>query len=163
VLLADFCSRGYPVWGTPEAPQRLDRQSWGAFLSPGVPFDTLETREAHPREIPRLLDHARAKYGITCANLTGSTQVAALEMLRHSDWIFLVAASDAVSLEMARYKAEWLRSLNLVENSGLLIHRVPGGADASEAEKLTGLPVCALLDDAAELDRLAVWLAAPRG
>jgi hypothetical protein len=163
VLLADFCSRGYPVWGTPEAPQRLDRQSWETFLTPGDPFDTLETREAHPREIPRLLAHARAKYGVTCADLSGATQVAALEMLRHSDWIFVVAASDAVSLEMARYKAEWLRSLKLVENSGLLIHRVPGGADAPEAENLVGLPVCALLDQAEELDRLALWLAAPRG
>jgi hypothetical protein len=167
VLLADFCSKGYPVWGTPEAPQRLDRESWGVFLSPGTPpgtpFDTLATREAHPREIPRLLDHARAKYGVTCANLTGATQVAALEMLRHSDWIFLVAASDALSLERARYKAEWLRSLNLAGNSGLLMHCVAGGAGVSEAEELTGLPVCALLDHAEELDRLAVWLAAPRG
>jgi hypothetical protein len=64
---------------------------------------------------------------------------------------------------MARYKAEWLQSLDLEENSGLLVHRVPGGAAVHEAEDLTGLPVCALVDETEDLDRLAAWLAAPRG
>jgi hypothetical protein len=161
VLLADFCSRGFPLWGTPEAPQRLDRQSWGAFLTPGVPFDTLESKEAHPREIPRLFAHARLRYSVTCADLSGATQMAALEALRHSDWIFVIAESDAASLEMARYKAEWLRSLDLEENCGLLLRRVPGGAAVPEAEALTGLPVCALVDYAVQMERLAAWLAAP--
>lgn len=163
VLLADCYARGFPVWGTPEAPQRLDRKSWGAFITPGQSFDTLETREAHPREIPRLLDHARMRYGVTCVDLTGATQVAALEMLRHADSIFVVAASDAASLKMANYKAEWLRSLQLEQNSALLIQRVPGGVAVPDAEDLTGLPVCALVDQTAELDRLAAWLSAPRG
>jgi Flp pilus assembly CpaE family ATPase len=162
VLLADFYSRGFPVWGTPEAPQRLDRQTWGAFLTPGFPFDTLETREAHPREIHRLLDRARMQYGITCADLTDAKQVAVLEMLRAADWIFVVSGSDAASLEMAKYKAEWLRSIDLEANSGLLLHRVPGGVSAPEAEDITGLPVCALVDRTEELNRLAAWLAAPR-
>jgi hypothetical protein len=140
----------------------LDRNSWGAFLTPGVPFDTLETKEAHPREIPRLLDIARKRYAVTCADLSGATQMAALEILRHSDWIFVVAPSDIASLGMARFKAEWLRSLNLGENSGLLMNRVPKGAAIPDAETLTGLPVCALVDYAVEMDRLAAWLAAPR-
>ena len=160
VLLADFYSRGFPLWGTPEAPQRLDRQSWGAFLTPGVPFDTLEAREAHPREIKRLLNHARSQYRVTCADLSDAKQVAALEMLRHADWIFVVSGSDKPSLEMAKYKAAWLRSLDLEENSGLLVHRVPGGAGVAECEDISGLPVCALVDNNQELDRLAMWLAA---
>jgi hypothetical protein len=160
VLLADFYSRGFPLWGTAEAPQRLDRHSWGAFLTPGIPFDTLEAREAHPREIQRLLHHARTQYTVTCADLTDAKQVAALEMLRHADWIFVVSGSDTPSLDMAKYKAAWLRSIDLEENSGLLVHRVPGGAGVAEAEDITGLPVAALVDNNQELDRLALWLSA---
>jgi hypothetical protein len=81
-------------------------------------------------------------------------------MLRHADWIFVVSSSDTPSLEMAKYKAAWLRSIDLEENSGLLVRRVPGGAGVAQAEDITGLPVCALVDQAEELDRLATWLSA---
>src|ERR1700722_20825605 len=88
VLLADFCSRGFPLWGTPEAPQRLDGRTWGAFLRSNTDvFDTLEAREAHPRNIHRLLDHARGPYHVTCADLSEARESSALEVLRHSDSI----------------------------------------------------------------------------
>src|SRR5262245_27241686 len=119
VLRADFSAKGFPLWGTPEAPQRLDQESWRSILTLGVPFDTLETKEAHPREIQRLLDHARSQYRITCGDLTDANHLASLELLRKADWIFIVSGSDSTSLAMAKYKADWLRSLGLEENSGL--------------------------------------------
>ncbi len=88
VLLADFCSRGFPLWSAAEAPQRLDGRTWGAFVTPGDVFDTLEAREANPRHISRLLDHARTRYQITCADLSEAKESAALEVLRHADSIF---------------------------------------------------------------------------
>lgn len=158
VLLADFYARGFPLWGTTEAPQRLNRNTWGAFLRREESFDTLEAREAHPSDIGQVLDHGRRRYHVVCADLTEAKQVTALEVLRHSDSIFLVTASDAASLEIARFKAAWLRSLGLEENSGLLLCRTPDGAGASAAEEATGLPVCALVDCREDLDRLAAWL-----
>src|SRR5271155_1845761 len=114
VLLADFCTRGFPLWGTPEAPQRLDGRTWGAFLrSQNGVFDTLEAREAHPRNIRRLLDHARGRYQVICADLSEARESSALEVLRNSDSIFLVTNSDQASLDLAAYRAAWLRSMDL--------------------------------------------------
>jgi hypothetical protein len=162
VLLADFYARGFPLWGTTEAPQRLDGRTWGAFVTPGEAFDTLEAREAHPREIRRLLDHARRLYKVTCADLTESKEVVSMEVLRQADAIFIVSSSDAASLEIVRYRAAWLRSIGLEGHSGMLLQRVAGGCSVPEVEERTGLPVCSAVDTGEELGRLAAWLGATR-
>lgn len=162
VLLADFYARGFPLWGTSEEPQRLDGHTWGAFVTPGEAFDTLEAREAHPREIRRLMDHARRLYKVTCADLTESKEVVSLEVLRQADAIFIVSSSDAASLDIVRHRVAWLRSIDLEDRSGLLLHRVAGGLSVPEAEERTGLPVCSVVDTREELRRLAAWLGASR-
>lgn len=161
VLLADFCSRGFPLWNPAEPPQRFDGRTWGAFVIPGEIFDTLEAREAHPRHISRLLDHARSRYNLTCADLSEAKESSALEVLRNADSIFLVSNSDPRSVEQARYRAAWLRSMDLEERTALLLNNVGGGANGAQAEDRTGLPVCAALNTARDLKRLAEWLAAP--
>lgn len=158
VLLADFYARGFPVWGTMEAPLRLDRKSWAEFITEGAWFDSLEAREAHPREIPRLLDHARSKYAVTCADLRGAKEIAAVEVLRNSDAIFLITESDKASVELAKFKAAWLRSMGLEENAAVVLREVPGGAGALHAEQRIGLPVCEKLTGGETIERLAAWL-----
>jgi Flp pilus assembly CpaE family ATPase len=162
VLLADFFARGFPLWGTAGAPQRLDGRTWGAFLRNQGAFDTLEAREAHPRNIQSLLDHARRRYQITCAELSEAKESSALEVLQNSDAIFIVTSSGPASVALAKFKADWLRSMNLDDRSALLLNRIPGGVGAAEVENRTGLPVCATVDDRAELRHLAGWLAAPQ-
>ncbi len=161
-LLADFYARGFPLWGTTEAPQRLDSHTWSTFVTPGEAFDTLEGREAHPSAVRRLLDRARELYNVTCADLTEAKEVVALEVLRQADSIFIVSSSDAASLEMVRYKARWLRTIDLGHNSGLLLRRVPGGSSPAEVEERTGLPVCATIDSPDQIRNFAAWLAATR-
>ena len=163
VLLAEFSNHGFPLLGTAaEPPQRLDSRTWGAFLrNSGGAFDTLEARDAHPRNIRRLLECARDRYSLTCADLSEARESAALEVLGNSDSIFLAGNSDPLSLEMARHRAEWLRSLGLAERAALLLKRVPGGLNGADAEDLTGLPVCAILDSGNELRSLAKWIAGP--
>jgi hypothetical protein len=124
-------------------------------------FDTLEAREAHPRNIDRLLEHARGRYHVSCADLSEARESSALEVLRHSDSIFMVTNSDPASIEMARHRAAWLRSMDLEERSALLLHRVAAGVGGAEAEDRTGLPVCATFSDQKELRSFAGWLAAP--
>jgi Flp pilus assembly CpaE family ATPase len=161
VLLADFCSHGFPLWNSAEPPQRFDGRTWGAFVTPGEIFDTLEAREAHPRHISRLLEHARVRYNVTCADLSEAKESSAVEVLRNADSIFLVANSDRRSVEQACIRAAWLRSLDLEDRTALLLNRVSGGTSGAEAEDCTGLPVCAAVSTARDLQRLAEWLATP--
>jgi hypothetical protein len=161
VLLADFCSHGFPVWSASEAPQRLDGRTWGAFVTAGDVYDTLEVREANPRHIGRLFQYARTRYQVTCADLSEAKESSALEVLRQADAIFLVANSDRPSVEQARHHAAWLRSMDLEPRSALLLSRVAGGVGGAEAEDRTGLPVCAALEKSRDVRRLAEWLAAP--
>jgi hypothetical protein len=124
-------------------------------------FDTLEARDAHPGNIRSLLDHARRRYHVICADLSEARNSSALEVLLHCDSIFLVTTSDGPSLELAKHRAVWLRSMELEDRTALLLHRVAGGVGGAEAEDRTGLPVCAAVDDHKELGRLTAWLAAP--
>ncbi len=162
MLLADFNARGFPLWGTSHAPQRLNVRTWGAFVTPGEAFDTLEAREAHPRELQGLLNQARSLYKVTCADLTESKEVASLEVLRQADAVFIVSASDAASLDKAKYRAEWLRSLDLEDHGSLLLHRAAEGCSMTEAEHRTKLRVCSFVDTDEELRRLASWLTPAR-
>lgn len=159
VLLADFCSHGFPLWGVEKPKPRLDGRTWGGFVTRGQSFDMLEAREAHPRNISRLLDHARARYHVTCADLSEAGESAAFEVMRQAEGIFLVADSDAESIEQASYRAAWFRSMNLEDRAGLLLNRVRGGENGAEAEARTGLPVCAVLDGSRGLNQFARWLA----
>jgi len=159
VLLADFCSHGFPLWGLERPKPRLDGRTWGGFVTRGQTFDMLEAREADPRNISRLLDHARARYQVTCADLSEAGEAAAFEVMRQAEGIFLVADSDSESIELASHRAGWFRSMNLEDRAGLLLNRVRGGMDGAEAETRTGLPVCAVLDGSRGLNQLAQWLA----
>ena len=189
VLLADFCSQAFPLPTTAAAhtgPARLLKQqkrsqfpSWPGsvvpasfpedFVTCGV-YDALRAGSAHPSNIRRLLEHARSRYQVTCADLTGAKASLALEVLRHADSIFMIANSDQKALEAAGHRSAWLRSMGLEDRAGLVLNRVPGGVSGAEAEERTGLPVCAAAASAVEagsgelrhdLRQLAAWLAAP--
>ncbi len=105
-------------------------------------------------------DDARTQHSVVCVDLTGADEAYAVEALRASDGIFLLAGSDAASLRSVREKAEWLHGIGVAEQCGLLLRRVPSGANAADAEDFTGLPVCSLIDDEEQIRRFAAWLAA---
>jgi hypothetical protein len=124
--------------------------------------DVLEAREVHPRQLPQILDYARAKYPVVCADLAGAKEAHALAVLRASDGIFLVADSNKASLAGVREKGAWLRSIDLGDRCGVLLERVPNGVDASAVEELTGLPVSSLIENQKQICQFACWLAANR-
>jgi hypothetical protein len=159
VLLADFDRRAYSVWSTTEPPRRLDGRTWGAFVSEVDGAEVLNAREVHPRQLPALLDYARAHFPIVCADLTGAQSAHALSVLKQSDGIFLVSGSDGPSIQGIREKMEWLRSIDLGERCGILLEHTPHGVSAVEAEELTGTPVCSLIENAHQIEQLATWLA----
>lgn len=160
VLLADFDRRAYSVWSATEPPRRLDGRTWGAFVSEVDHMQVLNAREVNPRRLSPLLEYAREHFAIVCADLTGARESHALEVLRASDAIFLVCGSDGASIEGAREKIEWLRSIDLADRCGILLERTPHGVNSAETEELTGIPVCSLVENAAQIENLARWLAA---
>lgn len=158
VLLANFDAREYSLWNPADSPRRLDGQTWGAFVFESHGFEVLDAREVYPRQLRRVLDFARQKYKIVCADVTAAKDAHALETLRASECVFIVSNSDRQSLEMAREKRDWLQSIDLAEQCGLLLDRVPGGLSVDQAEEITGLPLCSLVDRAEYIQRLAGWL-----
>jgi hypothetical protein len=160
VLLAGFAAREYSLWNPTDSPRRLDGHTWGAFVFDSRGIEVLDASEVYPRQLGKVLEYAQQKYKIVCADLTGAKEPHSLETLRASECIFLVSHSDRGSLEMAREKREWLESIGMADQCGLLLDRVHGGVSSDEAEEITGLPMCSLVDRPEYLDRFAGWLAA---
>lgn len=160
VLLADFDRRAYSVWSASAAPHRLDGRTWGAFVSQVNGMEVLNAREVHARQLGPLLDYARAHYTLVCADLTGAKEAHLLEVLQASEAIFLVADSTHGSLEGVCEKSAWLHQIDLGERGALLLDRSPNGVSPREAEDITGLPVCSLVESDAHIRQLAHWLMA---
>lgn len=158
VLLAGFAAREYSLWNPSDSPRRLDGTTWGAFVFESHGLEVLDAREVYPRQLRRVLEYAQQKYRIVCADVTDAKEAHSLETLRASECIFIVSHSDRASLEMAREKREWLKSIDLSEQCGLLLDRVPGGVTSEQAEDITGLPMCSLVDRGEYIERLAGWL-----
>ncbi len=160
VLLAGFAAREYSLWNAADSPRRLDGHTWGAFVFDSQGLEILDAREVYPRQLRRVLEYAQQKYKIVCADLTDAKESHSLETLKASECIFIVSHSDRASLELARDKREWLQSIDLSEQCGLLLDRVPEGVSSEEAEEITGLPLCSLVDHADFIERLGGWIVA---
>jgi len=160
VLLAGFAAREYSLWNPADSPRRLDGHTWGAFVFDSHGLEVLDAREIYPRQLRRVLEFAQQKYRIVCADITEAKESHSLETLRASECTFIVSHSDRASLEMAREKRQWLASIDMAEECGLLLDRVPGGVSSEEAEDITGLPLCSLVDRPEYIQRLAGWLVA---
>jgi hypothetical protein len=158
VLLAGYAAREYSLWSPADSPRRLDGQTWGAFVFESAGIEVLDACEVYPRQLRRVLEYAQRKYRIVCADVTGAKEAHSLETLRASECVFIVSHSDRQSLEMAREKRDWLQSIDLADQCGLLLDRVPGGLSVEKAEQITGLPLCSMVDRTEYIERLAGWL-----
>src|SRR5258708_2916994 len=142
VLLAGFAAREYSLWNPADSPRRLDGQTWGAFVFESGSIEVLDACEVYPRQLTRVLEYAQRKYRIVCADVTEAKEAHSLETLRSSECVFIVSDSDRQSLEMAREKRDWLKSIDLPDQCGLLLDRVPGRLAVDKTEQITGLPIC---------------------
>ena len=98
-------------------------------------------------------------FTITCADLSLANPGQEWLAVNQSEAVFIVSGTDAASMEEAREKAAWLRAIRPDESCGLILLAAPDGASASQAEEITGLPVCALLRKDSEIAKLACWIA----
>jgi hypothetical protein len=160
VLLAGFAAREYSLWNPSDSPRRLDGHTWGAFVFESRGLEVLDAREVYPRQLRKVLEYAQQKYRVVCADISEAKDSHSLETLRASECIFIVSHSDRASLEMAREKKEWLQSIDMSDQCGLLLDRVPGGVTSEQAEDITGLPMCSLVDRHEFIERLGGWIVA---
>jgi Flp pilus assembly CpaE family ATPase len=165
VLLADFDRSAFSVWNAAESPKRLDEHTWSSFVCEVDSIQVLNAREVRPRQLGRLVEYARQHVHIVCADLTAAPDAQAKEILRAADAIFLVTGSDTASLQGVHEEMDWLRSTvfsnkDVSDRCALLLEHAPNGASAMEAEERTGVPVCGLVENTAQILQLATWLAA---
>jgi hypothetical protein len=165
VLLADFERSAYSVWNAADAAHLLDERVWRSFVSPVDSIHVLHAREIRPRQLRRLVDYARRQVHVVCADLTGASQAQAVEILRTAAAIFFVTGSDDASIDGVREKTQWLHSTvfpkkDAADRCALLLAHAPDGARAVDVENKTGIPVCGLVENQAQIARLATWLAA---
>ena len=158
VLYADFDAHGYR-WRSSEARRRPDGRVWGGLVTEVDGLGVLGARDVQPRQLGQLIESAREYYAFVCADLSEAKEPHQLEVLRASDGIFLVSNSDRASLLAVREKSESMRLIGSSERCGLLLTRDPNGVSASEAEDITGVPVCSLIDTPAQIEVFAGWLA----
>src|SRR5665213_2032754 len=144
VLLAGFSAHEYSLWNPSDSPRRLDGHTWGAFVFDSQGLEVLDAREVYPRQLRKVLEYAQQKYRVVCADMSEAKESHSLETMQASECILIVSHSERASLEMAREKREWLQSIDLADQCGLLLDRVSGGVSSEEAEDITGLPMCSL-------------------
>jgi hypothetical protein len=96
---------------------------------------------------------------VTCLDLADASEQEAREALRMSEAAFVVATSDAASIEDACAQTAWmlptLRAQGQGAACGLLLVPVLGGLPPAEAEKRIGLPLCGVLKTANQVARVA--------
>ena len=96
---------------------------------------------------------------VTCLDLADASAHEAREALGMSEAAFVVATSDAASIEDARAQAAWmlptLRGRGQGVACGLLLVPVLGGLPPAKAEKRIGLPLCGVLKTANQVTRVA--------
>lgn len=160
VLLADFETRGYPLWRNEDAPRRLDGRTWGAWVVEQDGRDVLAAPDVNPRELARLLDGARNNYGIILVDLSAANAEQTGHVVSVSEAVFIVSGAGPASLAAARTKLASLQAMEIEERGALLLQRESDSVSASDAEELTGLPVCGYVDKDAQIGQLAQWLAA---
>lgn len=100
-------------------------------------------------------------YEIVCADLSGNLESFSTEILRQSATIFVVAASDAVSLNAARTKIAFLAELGLLDRTGLILRG--SVSDIEPVEEACGVPVTSVIpgrieDAGATVAQLAAWI-----
>jgi hypothetical protein len=96
---------------------------------------------------------------VTCLDLADANAQQAREALCRSEATFVVATSDAASVEDARAQAAWmlptLRGQGQDVACGLLLVPVLGGLTLFEAERRSGLPLCGVLKTANQIANVA--------
>lgn len=101
-----------------------------------------------PYQMRSLLELLGPDYSTLCVDLTGSMETYALELMRRSRRILLVCTSETPSIELAREKLLFLKTLDLQSRAGVILTLRPesGQANHQQLEEYLDAPVEATFD-----------------
>ncbi len=131
-----------------EQSDRMDDALWQRMVGHSGMLDVLRVdnqapkRPVDPRAIQRLFDFAESRYPLVFTDLSGNWERWAIDTLRRSSAVFLVATTDLASLHLARRNLQTIDHLNLRDRVRLVLNRCIGSGDIGNKaiEEMVGLP-----------------------
>ena len=132
----------------------LNHLYWNQFVAHHGDLDVITGGRYNPRhpvgpvQVKQLLECAKDRYGIICADLTGNTESYSLEIMRRSTRIFMVTTADPASIRLSQERFQFLERLGLGKRVGVLLNRFANHASLAAGRVSTeiGAPVLAEFD-----------------
>lgn len=143
--------QGFSVRDAAEHAHQMDEAVWMRMVTQVGRVDVL--RAGRPREydsqLPEnfaaeLVAFARRQYQTVCMDLSGHFDAVSVDVLQHSNKIFLVATPEVASLYAARRSMELLDGLHLKDRVCVLLNRANSQKiNQAQVEELLGVEVFA--------------------
>lgn len=145
--------QGFSVRDAAEHAAHMDEAIWMRMVTQVGRVDVL--RAGRPREydsqLPNdfaseLVSFARRQYQTVCLDLSGHFDKISVDVLQHSNKIFLVTTPELAALYAARRSMEILQSLHLKDRVGILLNRANSQKiNQAQVEELLGTGIYAAI------------------
>jgi pilus assembly protein CpaE len=137
-----------------ESGRSLDERNWRQWVAPAGKLHVIHGGRVNPRvpftsrQMRQLLEFVISRYTAICADLTGGMETYAMELMRRSRRILLVSTTEAPSIALAREKLEFLRTMDLLPRTGVVLTLWPGAATPKleELQEYLGAPIAGVFD-----------------
>lgn len=141
-----------------EYAEAADAHLWGKLVSRFGNMDVLHAGAINPNvrfdelRVAHLLSFMQNHYQVACCDCSANLERYALAAMEQSRQIYLVTTPEMPSVQVAREKAEYLKSQGLDGRTVILLNRVGPQAQltAEQVSELAGLPVAASFPNAYE-------------
>lgn len=128
---------------------QMDERSWPSQVSHVDALDVLHAGPVNPNiriqpeQLVRLSEFLERNYAAVGFDLSGNMERFSLAVMERARKILLVSTPEIPSLYLAKGKLEFLKSVGMERNVGLVLNRLPKNPTVSVAqvEEIVGLPV----------------------
>lgn len=127
----------------------MDENLWPQMVTSVQTLDILHAGPMRPNlridsnQIRGLIDFMRHRYQALCFDLSGNLEKYSVEIMQESKRILMVCTPEKASLQLAREKLEFLRTLELEERVAVVLNRVSKVPlfSVPQVEEILGVPV----------------------
>ncbi|MEP7354423.1 MAG: hypothetical protein ABI824_14450 [Acidobacteriota bacterium] len=134
----------------------MDLNLWPQLVVKCGDLDLLHSGSANPQtfiepgHIQCLLDFARRSYNLLMFDLSGNMEQHSIRVMEESKRIFMVCTPEASSLQLARERLFYLKSIRLDARVGVLLNRADQrmAISSEQIEDLLGIPILGTFSNA---------------